>query len=161
MRFYNEIIDKHLFRSDRKPLQDSDDDSTSVNMISGSGGSASRFVLYGTAVVGSDRLALVGYTVTDSTTKRRDEKVRMVKVGDSVGQMQVSDIQESSVTITGEGEEPIVLSVHEPKSPQTRQHNRTVSTTNKAPVAATRSQVRKRPVSRKQDTPPSSPPARN
>ena len=93
-----------------------------------------NFVLYGIAVVGNERMALLGYTDTDAATKRREEKVKIFKEGDSVRNAKVNEIRETSVTLEV-NEEPLTLNVYDPKDPKARRQNRTPSVMREVPLA--------------------------
>lgn len=83
-----------------------------------------KFTLYGVAVKGNERVALLGFTDVDPKTKRRSEKIRMVGVGDNINNVKITAINETSVTM-GSEEEPFTLNVYDPKEKKARRQDRT------------------------------------
>jgi len=137
--FYKEVTEKNLFRPDRKSAGEEDEGTESGSEPSKVLASH-RFVLYGVAMVGDEKRALLGYVDVDPESKRRKEKVRSLKVGDVVKDFKVAAIEATSVTLNVD-QETVMLGVYDPKSPGTRKSVRTVST---ATMAAPQGTLRKR-----------------
>jgi hypothetical protein len=141
--FYQTIIDKNLFRSDRTSPKDAEAARNGDPMAINSG--TQKFTLYGIAVKGDERVALLGYTEIDPRTKRHTEKIRMVAVGDSVNNVKITAINETSVTM-GPEDESFTLNVYDPKDKKTRRQVRTVVAVQKPSAASSsRSPVPMRP----------------
>jgi hypothetical protein len=136
LAFYQEIIDKNLFREDRSGRGGESEASTGEQEMAKAAASH-RFILYGVAVVGDERRALLGFTDTSSDTKGRRsvEKIRTVKVGDEVKDFTVSDIKESTIVLSAH-QETLTLNVYDPKNPRARKSVRTAPTVRPTPVAA-------------------------
>ena len=120
--FYQTIIDKNLFRSDRTSPKEEEAAKNGDQMAINPG--SLKFTLYGIAVKGDERLALLGFTDIDPATKRRSEKIRMVAVGDNINNVKITAINETSVTM-GPEEESFTLNVYDPKDKKTRRQDRT------------------------------------
>jgi hypothetical protein len=135
--FYQEIVDKNLFREDRQGSSAKSEDSQDADELSQAAASH-RFVLYGVAVVGNERRALIGFSDNDPASRgvRAGEKIRTVKVGDEIKDFKVDEIQESSIILSAH-QESMTLNVYDPKGPRTRKSVRTSPTVRPAPVTPT------------------------
>jgi hypothetical protein len=135
LAFYQEVIDKNLFREDRQGSSGGTETSMGEQEMAKAAASH-RFVLYGVAVIGDERWALLGFTDTGSDTRSRrsTEKIRTVKVGDEVKDFTVADIQDSTIILSAR-QETLTLNVYDPKNPRARKSVRTAPTVRSAPVA--------------------------
>ncbi len=128
---YQDIVDKNLFTSDRKNITDDKGEAGEDEKAAGKNGPI-RFTLYGIAVNGDERLALIGYQGSDPTTRKRFEKVRMVKVGDKVEGNKVVEIDETSLKLESGGES-LLLKVYDAKEPGVRRQERTAQAVRNIP----------------------------
>jgi hypothetical protein len=150
--FYQSIIDKNLFRSDRTSPQDGEDGAKGDDQMAINPGSL-KFTLYGVAVMGDERVALLGFTDVDPKTRRRSEKIRMVAVGDNVNNVKITAIDETSITM-GSEEEPFTLNVYDPKEKKTRRQDRTpVAMQQKVEASSRRSPVARPPQQKQAQSP--------
>jgi len=164
LAFYQEIIDKDLFRSDRaKP--ENGTTAESERRKDAVDADSSGYILYGIAMVGDTRRALVGYVDIDPQTKRRSEKVRMFKEGDEIGAAKLSQISETAVELAVNNEQ-LTLNVYDPKTFNVRKQNRTPVTIKEAPTrreapaqTVTRETAQKQAPTTQSQEPPAAPPA--
>jgi hypothetical protein len=135
--FYQEVVDKNLFREDRQGSGAKTESAQGEEELS-KAATSHRFVLYGVAVVGNERRALLGFSDTDPENRGRrpGEKIRTVKVGDEVKDFRVDDIKESSIILSAH-QETMTLNVYDPKNPRTRKSVRTAPTVRQTPVMPT------------------------
>ena len=172
LAFYQEIVDKDLFSSERSKPEDG---ATAGSEGGGGGGrgkgdamdaDSSGYILYGIAMVGETRRAVVGYVDIDPQTKRRSEKVRMFKEGDEIGAAKLSQITETAIELALNNEQ-LTLNVYDPKTFNIRKQNRTPITLKEAPArreapakAVTRETAQKQaPTTQTQEGPPAAPSA--
>ncbi len=135
LAFYQEIIDKDLFRSERSKPENGESGGSGggdQEGVTASDTSTSGFILYGIAMVGDARRALLGYVDIDPQTKRRSEKVRMFKEGDEIGNAKLSQISETTVELAVNNEQ-LTLNVYDPKTHNIRNQVRTPVQLRQAP----------------------------